>query len=146
MRRAHLALAIQATVSGIVVVTMTLLWAATGGGSFWPKWVWLALAIPMGVHAALFGAAQGKPRRRRRAAVASDPDRGARRRARPSRRARGPARAARAGARRARGRAHAHPARRARRPGPRAAPDRARPARRRSGAARRPDDAARPRR
>jgi signal transduction histidine kinase len=69
MRRAHLALAIQATVSGIVVVTMTLLWAATGGGTFWPKWVWLGLAIPMGLHAAVFGAAQVRPGRWRGIAV-----------------------------------------------------------------------------
>jgi signal transduction histidine kinase len=70
MRRAHLALSIQATVSGIVVMTMTLLWAATGGGgNFWPKWVWLGLAIPMGLHAALYGAVQVNPGRWRGIAV-----------------------------------------------------------------------------
>jgi signal transduction histidine kinase len=63
MRRAHQALAVQATVSGIIAMAVTLLWAATGGGSFWPKWVWLGLAIPMGLHAALFGARQVKARR-----------------------------------------------------------------------------------
>jgi signal transduction histidine kinase len=63
MRRAHQALAVQATVSGIIATAVTLLWAATGGGSFWPKWVWLGLAIPMGLHAALFGARQVKSRR-----------------------------------------------------------------------------------
>jgi signal transduction histidine kinase len=65
MRRAHQALAVQATVSGILATAVTLLWAATGGGSFWPKWVWLGLAIPMGLHAALFGARQVKSRRAR---------------------------------------------------------------------------------
>jgi len=65
MRRAHQRLAVQATVSGILATAVTLLWAATGGGSFWPKWVWLALAIPMGLHAALFGARQVKSRRAR---------------------------------------------------------------------------------
>jgi signal transduction histidine kinase len=69
MPRAHLALAIQATLSGIVVVTMTLLWAAAGAGSFWPKWVWLGLAVPMGLHAALFGAVQVRPGRWRGIAV-----------------------------------------------------------------------------
>jgi signal transduction histidine kinase len=69
MRRAHLALAVQATVSGIVVMTMTLLWAASGAGSFWPKWVWLGLAIPMGLHGALFGALQVKRDRARRIAI-----------------------------------------------------------------------------
>ena len=65
MRRAHQRLAVQATVSGILAMAVTLLWAATGGGSFWPKWVWLGLAIPMGLHAALFGARQVKSRRAR---------------------------------------------------------------------------------
>ena len=65
MRPAHQRLAVQATVSGILATAVTLLWAATGGGSFWPKWVWLGLAIPMGLHAALFGARQVKSRRAR---------------------------------------------------------------------------------
>jgi signal transduction histidine kinase len=57
MRRAHLALAIQATVSGILALAVTGLWVFTGG-PFWPKWVWLGLAIPMALHGALFGAFQ----------------------------------------------------------------------------------------
>jgi signal transduction histidine kinase len=67
--RDRLALAIQATVSGIVALTMTVLWAATGGGSFWPKWIWLGLAIPMALHGALYGAVQVKPGRWRGIAV-----------------------------------------------------------------------------
>jgi len=69
MRRAQHTLAVQATVSGIIATAVTLLWAATGGGSFWPKWVWLGLAIPMGLHAALYGARQVRPRRVRAVAV-----------------------------------------------------------------------------
>ena len=69
MRRAQHALAVQATVSGILATAVTLLWAATGGGTFWPKWVWLGLAIPMGLHAALYGARQVRPRRVRAVAV-----------------------------------------------------------------------------
>jgi signal transduction histidine kinase len=69
MRRAHHALAVQATVSGIIATAVTLLWAATGGGSFWPKWVWLGLAIPMGLHGALYGARQVKSRRFRAVAT-----------------------------------------------------------------------------
>jgi signal transduction histidine kinase len=65
MRRAHRHLAVHATVSGILATAMTLLWAATGAGYFWPMWVWLALAIPFGLHAALFGAKQVKSRRAR---------------------------------------------------------------------------------
>jgi signal transduction histidine kinase len=69
MRRAQHALAVQATVSGILATAVTLLWAATGGGTFWPKWVWLGLAIPMGLHAALYGARQVKGRRVRAVAI-----------------------------------------------------------------------------
>jgi len=65
MRRAHHALAVHAVVAGILAATMTLLWAATGAGSFWPRWVWLALAIPFGMHAALYGASE-VPRGRER--------------------------------------------------------------------------------
>ena len=68
-RRGRLAIAIHATVSGIVAMTMTLLWAATGGGSFWPKWVWLGVGIPMAMHGALHGALQVKPGRARGIAV-----------------------------------------------------------------------------
>jgi signal transduction histidine kinase len=68
-RRGRLAIAIHATVSGIIAGSMTLLWAATGGGSFWPKWVWLGLAIPLGLHGALFGASNVKRGRARGIAV-----------------------------------------------------------------------------
>jgi signal transduction histidine kinase len=68
-RRGRLAIAIHATVSGILAVSTTILWAATGGGTFWPKWVWLALAIPMGLHGALYGAIRVKPGRARGIAV-----------------------------------------------------------------------------
>jgi signal transduction histidine kinase len=56
-------------VSGIIATAVTLLWAATGGGSFWPEWVWLGLAIPMGLHAALHGARQVQSRRFRAVAT-----------------------------------------------------------------------------
>jgi signal transduction histidine kinase len=68
-RRGRLALAIHAAVSGIVAVSTTVLWAATGGGTFWPKWVWLGLAIPMALHGALHGAIGVKPGRARGIAV-----------------------------------------------------------------------------
>jgi signal transduction histidine kinase len=68
-RRGRLAIAIHATVSGIVGASMTLLWAATGAGTFWPKWVWLGLAIPVALHGALFGAVRVKRGRARGIAV-----------------------------------------------------------------------------
>jgi signal transduction histidine kinase len=35
----------------------------TGAGTFWPKWVWFGLAIPLGLNAALFGAFHVRRRR-----------------------------------------------------------------------------------
>ena len=42
---------------------MTALWGVTGGGTFWPKWVWYGLLIPFGLNAALYGAFQVRRRR-----------------------------------------------------------------------------------
>ena len=41
----------------------------TGGGTFWPIWVWYGLAIPFGLNAALFGAFNVRPGRWRKFAV-----------------------------------------------------------------------------
>ena len=65
MRRWRRALALHAAVSGFVAFAVTAIWVTTGG-TFWPKWVWYGLAIPFGLHAALFGAAQVKPGRWRK--------------------------------------------------------------------------------
>jgi signal transduction histidine kinase len=66
MRRWRRALALHAAVSGLVCFAMAAIWAMTGGGSFWPIWVWYGLAIPFGLHAALYGAAQVRPGRWRK--------------------------------------------------------------------------------
>ncbi|HXS45281.1 MAG TPA: histidine kinase [Solirubrobacteraceae bacterium] len=44
------ALALQAAVSAGLGVATTAIWAVTGGGSFWPMWVWLGLALPLAVQ------------------------------------------------------------------------------------------------
>jgi len=44
------ALSLQIALSAIVGFVTTLLWAVTGAGYFWPAWVWLGLAIAVGVH------------------------------------------------------------------------------------------------
>src|SRR6188472_3454022 len=44
------ALALQAAVSVGLGVATTAIWAVTGGGSFWPMWVWLGLALPLAVQ------------------------------------------------------------------------------------------------
>ena len=49
--------------SGLVAVAVTAIWAMTGGGAFWPVWVWFGLAIPFGLNAVLFGAAHVRRRR-----------------------------------------------------------------------------------
>jgi signal transduction histidine kinase len=63
MRRWRRALAFQAALSGLVAFMMAALWAVTGGGEFWPRWVWYGLAIPFGLNAALYGAFQIRRRR-----------------------------------------------------------------------------------
>ena len=67
MRRWRRALALHAAVSGLVAFAVTAIWVMTGG-SFWPVWVWYGLAIPFGLHAALYGAAQVRPGRWRKLA------------------------------------------------------------------------------
>jgi signal transduction histidine kinase len=63
LRRWRRALTVQAVVSGALSFMVTVLWGLTGGGTFWPIWVWYGLAIPLGLNAALFGAAHVRRRR-----------------------------------------------------------------------------------
>jgi signal transduction histidine kinase len=63
LRRWRRALTLQAAVSGALSFAMTVLWGLTGGGEFWPRWVWYGLAIPFGLNAALFGAMHVRRRR-----------------------------------------------------------------------------------
>jgi signal transduction histidine kinase len=63
MRRWRRVLTFQAALSGLVAFAMTALWAVTGAGTFWPKWVWFGLAIPFGLNAGLFGAFHVRRRR-----------------------------------------------------------------------------------
>ena len=65
MRRWRRALALQAAVSGLVAFAVTAIWVMTGG-TFWPIWVWYGLAIPFGLNAALYGAANVRPGRWRK--------------------------------------------------------------------------------
>jgi signal transduction histidine kinase len=52
MRRYRLrALRIEAGTAGGLVLLMTIIWAATGQGYFWPEWVLLPLALLVGIHA-----------------------------------------------------------------------------------------------
>ncbi|HYC80673.1 MAG TPA: sensor domain-containing protein [Solirubrobacterales bacterium] len=57
-------LAIHAAVSGLLGLLMTAVWAATGGGYYWPVWVWLALLIPLSLHFGLREAVRFAPEKR----------------------------------------------------------------------------------
>ncbi|HEY0278353.1 MAG TPA: sensor domain-containing protein [Solirubrobacterales bacterium] len=46
----ELSLAVHAAISGLVGLLVTAVWAAAGGGYYWPAWVWLGLLIPLSLH------------------------------------------------------------------------------------------------
>ena len=43
----------EAFLSVAIGLTVGIGWAATGGGPFWPRWVWFGLAIPLALQAAI---------------------------------------------------------------------------------------------
>jgi signal transduction histidine kinase len=57
-------LAVHAAVSGMIGLLCTAIWAAAGGGYYWPAWVWLALIIPLSLHFGLREAVRIAPERR----------------------------------------------------------------------------------
>jgi signal transduction histidine kinase len=50
------AIALEAALSVLVILTIVFLWGVTGGGYFWPKWVVFALAVPLFAQLAIRGA------------------------------------------------------------------------------------------
>jgi signal transduction histidine kinase len=60
---AAMALSLHAAFSVLLGVLCAIVWGATGGGEFWPMWVWFALAIPVGLHALIFDAVRRPPSR-----------------------------------------------------------------------------------
>ena len=110
------AFAVQAALSGVDAVILTIVWGLTGFG-WWLFWPLFGLSVALGFHGLLVGMWHTlRPGEREQELE------------------------------RARRRAHPDAPRRARRPGGRAAADRARPARRRAGPARGAEHAARARR
>jgi signal transduction histidine kinase len=47
------AFALHAAISAVVGLAVTVIWAATGGGYFWPGWVWMGLTAAVALHGAL---------------------------------------------------------------------------------------------
>jgi signal transduction histidine kinase len=45
------ALPLHVALSGLTGLVATIIWAVTGGGYYWPAWVWLGVGITVGVHA-----------------------------------------------------------------------------------------------
>jgi signal transduction histidine kinase len=58
---AAMALSLHAAFCVLLAVLCAVVWGATGGGEFWPVWVWFALAIPLGLHALAFDAVRRPP-------------------------------------------------------------------------------------
>ena len=59
-------LIIELTAAGTLALAMTVIWAVTSRGYFWPMWVYLAIAIVLSVHLGVVWAwAQPEGRHRR---------------------------------------------------------------------------------
>jgi len=55
------ALSLQIALSALLGFMTTAVWALTGGGYYWPGWVWLAAAIAVAIHAIIAGAQRMPP-------------------------------------------------------------------------------------
>ena len=62
---AGMALSLHAALTVMLDVLVTVVWGVTGGGEFWPMWVWFGTGMPLALHALLFDALRrpGEPLR-----------------------------------------------------------------------------------
>jgi signal transduction histidine kinase len=67
-----LPLPLHVSVSLLIGLVVTLIWAATGFGYFWPIWVWLGLAVSVGLDVIVLRAQAGTPGSKRRLSVHAD--------------------------------------------------------------------------
>jgi signal transduction histidine kinase len=44
------ALSLHVALTGLVALLMLVIWVGSGGGYFWPAWVWLGISAPLGIH------------------------------------------------------------------------------------------------
>ncbi|HET8752676.1 MAG TPA: sensor domain-containing protein [Gaiellaceae bacterium] len=51
LRERRQSLAVHAATYGVVNLALTLIWALTSRGYFWPEWTFIALGLPLAVHA-----------------------------------------------------------------------------------------------
>jgi signal transduction histidine kinase len=58
------ALALHAALTAVVGLAVTIVWASTGAGRYWPAWVWFGLGVPLAAHAVVFATVRRHPRRR----------------------------------------------------------------------------------
>jgi signal transduction histidine kinase len=58
---AAMALSLHAALTVLLAVLVAIVWAVTGGGEFWPIWVWFGLAIALSLHALVFDAVRRPP-------------------------------------------------------------------------------------
>jgi signal transduction histidine kinase len=56
-------LGMQGAVFGLIGTVLAVIWAAAGGGDFWPRWVWLGFALVVGAQAAVRQALATRPGR-----------------------------------------------------------------------------------
>jgi signal transduction histidine kinase len=67
-----LPLPLHVSVSLLIGLVVTLLWAATGFGYFWPVWVWLGLAVSVALDVIVLRAQARRPGPQRRLRVHAD--------------------------------------------------------------------------
>jgi signal transduction histidine kinase len=57
------ALALHVGLTAVIGLALTVVWAATGAGRYWPMWVWFGLGVPLVAHAVIFETVRRQPRR-----------------------------------------------------------------------------------
>jgi signal transduction histidine kinase len=62
-------LSLHTTLSALAGFIATVVWASVGFGYFWPAWVWFGVAVPLGLHGAVFLSCRVPPGRIRGLAV-----------------------------------------------------------------------------
>jgi hypothetical protein len=47
------AIRIELRAAGLVAALVLVVWATTGAGYFWPRWVWFGVGLPLALHVAI---------------------------------------------------------------------------------------------